>query len=186
MTLAMTQVRWEPWQGPEKEVTCSDLTHSRPVSPTGKLRHREVNRCARIPQLVSGTTAESPQRVWCQSLCTFHFSSVSKRHLGPARMDRRPAPEAAQGTRVWTGVSPPVYAIKLGIASENRQDAASQTTLLPCPPLLLTTITAPGGLLDGDALAVKEWGRRTEWLRTERTAALKGALRDSPFPSPGQ
>lgn len=113
------------------------------------------------------TTSESPQCVWCHSLCTFHFSSVSKRHLGPARMRRRPAPQAAQGTRVWTRVSPPAHAIKLGIASEDQQDAASQTTLLPCPPLLLTTSTSPGGLLVGEALAVNGWGRRAERLRTE-------------------
>lgn len=34
-TLAITQVRWEPWQGPEEGVTCSDLTHSHPVLPMG-------------------------------------------------------------------------------------------------------------------------------------------------------
>lgn len=74
MTLAIFQVRWEPWQGPEKGVTCSDLTHSHLVSPTGKLRHREVSRCARIPQLGQPPKVPSASGAIVCALSTFLVS----------------------------------------------------------------------------------------------------------------
>lgn len=80
----------------------------------GKLRHREVNRCARIPQPLKGPSVSG-----AKSMHSAFLHSVSERRLG---LDGpMPAPQTAQGTRVWVRVPPQFHFITLGIAHENCQ-----------------------------------------------------------------